>query len=125
MPKQEEGDEGHNLRKWGGGQCNKKRGTKDTRQGNRAMAVVGRGDMAGKKRNNQIEATMAVVGTVCTAMDSGEARAKGKMTRSQKMRGNQATEDAMRGVGINVRHSGSGGHNKKSRQHEVIGWWMT
>ncbi len=47
-------------------------------QGNWAMVVVGGGDAAGKKRNNQIEPTTAVVGTVGVVMDGGEARAKGK-----------------------------------------------
>jgi hypothetical protein len=56
----------------------KKRGTKEMIQGNWAMVVVGGGDAAGKKRNNQIEPTTAVVGTVGVVMDGGEARAKGK-----------------------------------------------
>jgi hypothetical protein len=80
MPKREEGDKGHNARKLGGRQRNEKRGAKYTRQGNQAMAVVGGGDAAGKKCNNQIEATTVVVGTVCTVMDGGEAREKGKMS---------------------------------------------
>ncbi len=49
-------------------------------QGNQVMVVVGGGDVAGKKHNNQIEATTAVVGTVGAAIDSGEARAKYKMS---------------------------------------------
>ncbi len=73
--------------------------TKDTIQGNRAMVVVGGGDTAGEKRSNQIEATTAVVGTVGTAMDVGEARAKGDMSGWQTMQGNWATEDATRGGG--------------------------
>jgi hypothetical protein len=75
--------------------------------------------MAGKIHNNQIEATMAVVGTVCVAMDGGEARAKGKMSGWWKMQGDQMVEDA----------TGGGGG-----QCEAIGWqrmqrerggWMT
>jgi hypothetical protein len=45
---------------------------KDRIQGNWAMAVVGSGDVAGRKQNNQIEATAAAVGTVGMVMDSGE-----------------------------------------------------
>jgi hypothetical protein len=55
--------------------------------------------MAGKIHNNQIEATMAVVGTVCVAMDGGEARAKGKMSGWRTMQGNQVAEEAMGGGG--------------------------
>jgi hypothetical protein len=61
--------------------------------------VVGGGDMAGEKHNNQIEATTVVVGTVGTAIDGGEARAKGKMSGWQTMRGNRTMEDAMGGGG--------------------------
>ena len=66
--------------------------------------------MAGKIHNNQIEATMAVVGTVCVAMDGGEARAKGKMSGWWKMQGDQMVEDA----------TGGGG-----RQCKVIKRWRT
>ncbi len=59
----------------------KKRGTKDTIQGNRAMLVVGGGDAAGEKGNNQIEPMLAVVETVGVVMDSGKARVKGEMSR--------------------------------------------
>jgi hypothetical protein len=40
-------------------------------QGDRAMAVVGGGDTAGGERNNQIEATTVLVGTVGTAWTVG------------------------------------------------------
>ncbi len=83
----------------GGGKHNKKRGKKDTIQGDWAMAVVGGGDKAGEKCNNQIEAMMAVVGTVGAGIDSGEARAKGEMSGWRTMQGNQAAEDAMGGGG--------------------------
>jgi hypothetical protein len=62
------------------------------------MAGVGGGDAAGKKRNNQIEATTAVVGTVGASIGVGEARPKGEMSGWQTMQGNWAAEDAM-GVG--------------------------
>jgi hypothetical protein len=69
------------VRQLGGRQeHNKKRGAKKTIQDNRAMVVVGGGDVAGEKCNNQIEATMVVVGTVGVAIDSGEARANCKMS---------------------------------------------
>jgi hypothetical protein len=84
-----------------------KRGAKDTIQGNRAMAVVGGGDVAGEKCINQIEPTTAVVGTVGVAMDGGEVRAKGKMSGWRTMQGNQAAEDTM-GEGV--------------RRREAIGW---
>ncbi len=48
----------------GGRKHNKKRETKDTIQGNWAMAVVGGGDAVGKKHNNQIESMTAAVETV-------------------------------------------------------------
>jgi hypothetical protein len=38
------------------------------------MVVVGGGDTARVKCNNQIEATTAVVGTVGAVMDGGKAR---------------------------------------------------
>ncbi len=44
-------------------------------------AVVSGVDATEEKRKNQIEATTAVVGTVGAAIDGGEARAKGKMSR--------------------------------------------
>ncbi len=40
---------------------------------------MGGGDAGGGKRNNQIEARMAVVGTVGAAIDFREARTKGEM----------------------------------------------
>jgi hypothetical protein len=107
MPQQEEGDKGHDTRQSGGGQHNKKRGTKDTKQGNWAMVVMGGGDAVEKKIKNQIEAKIAVVGTVGTDIGGGEARAKGKMSGWQTMQGNQVTEDATRGGG---------------RQRKAIGW---
>jgi hypothetical protein len=64
------------------------------------MAVVGGGDVAGEKRNNQIEATAVVVGTVGAEIDVGEVRAKGKISGWQMMQGNQAAEDAMGGCYI-------------------------
>ncbi len=64
----------------GGRQYNKRRGMKDTIQGDRAKVVDGRGDTAGKKCYNQIEATTVVVGTVGVTIDDGEARAKGMMS---------------------------------------------
>ncbi len=70
------------------------------------MAVVGGGDTAEGKCNNQIEAMMAVVGTVDGAIDGREARAKGKMRGWQAMQGNWVAEDA----------TGGGGG-----QHKVIG----
>jgi hypothetical protein len=54
------------------------------------MAVVGGCDAAGKKRINLIEATMAVVGTVGSAIDGREARAKGEMSGWQMIQGNWA-----------------------------------
>ncbi len=63
------------------------------------MVVVGGGDAVGGKSNNQIEATMAVVGTEGMAMDGGEARAKGKMSGWRTMRGDRAAEDATGGGG--------------------------
>jgi hypothetical protein len=57
-----------------------KRGTIDTIQGDRSMAVVGGGDTAEEKCNNHIEPMTVVVGTVGVAMDSGEGMAKGKMS---------------------------------------------
>jgi hypothetical protein len=99
MPQQEEGDKGHNVRQSGGGQHNEKRGTKGMIQGNQAMAVVGGGDVVGGKRNIQIEATTVVVGTVCTAIDSGEAMVKGEMIGWRMMQGNWVVEDTMGGGG--------------------------
>ncbi len=61
------------------------------------MAVVGGGDAAGGKCNNQIEATRVVVGTVSAAIDSGEARSKGNMSGLQMMQGDWAAEDALGG----------------------------
>jgi hypothetical protein len=75
------------------------KGTKDTIQCNQAMALVGGGDAVGGKRNNQIEATTAVVGTVGAAIDGGAARAKGKMSGWQMMQGNWVAEDATVGGG--------------------------
>jgi hypothetical protein len=99
MPQQDEGDKGHDARQSGSRQHNRIRGTKDMIQGNRAMAVVGRGYAAGGKHNNQIKATMAVVETVGVVMDGGEARAKGEMNGWQMTQGNRAAEDATRGWG--------------------------
>ena len=45
------------------------------------MLVVGGGDAAGEKGNNQIEPMLAVVETVGVVMDSGKARVKGEMSR--------------------------------------------
>ncbi len=79
-------------------------------QGNWTMAVVGGGDAAGGKCNNQIKPTTAVVGTVGVAMDGGEVRRKGNMSGWRMMRGNWAMEDA----------TGGGG-----RQCKVIKRWRT
>jgi hypothetical protein len=83
---------------------------KDTIQGNQVMVVVGGGDAAGRKHNNQIEATTAVVGTVGAKFDGGEVRAKGEMSRWRTMRVDWAAEDAMGGGG---------------RQRKAIGWQRT
>jgi hypothetical protein len=80
MPQREERDKGHGTRQLGGGQHNKKRGTKDTTQGNRAMAVVGGGDAAGEKQGNQNEAMTTVFGMVGAAIGGGEVRVKGEMS---------------------------------------------
>jgi hypothetical protein len=86
----------------GGGCHSKKRGTKDTIKGNWAIRVVGGGDAAWGKCNNQIEATMAVVGTVGAAIDGEEARAKGEMSGWRTMQGDGAAEDAT-GWGVRQR----------------------
>ncbi len=51
----------------------------------------------GKKGNNQIEPTTAVVGTVGVVMGGGVARAKGKMSGWRTMQGNRAAEEATEG----------------------------
>jgi hypothetical protein len=63
------------------------------------MAVVGGGDAAEGKCNNQIEALMEVVGTVDAAIDVGEGRAKDKMSGWRMMQGNRVAEDAREGGG--------------------------
>jgi hypothetical protein len=127
MPQQEEGDKRNNARHSSGGQHNEKRGMKDTIQGDWAMAVIGGGDVAGEKRNNQIEATTAVVGTVGAAIDGGEMRANGKMSGWQTMQGDCVAEDAAGGGGGQCRAIGQrrlqregGGSPRKA-----IGWRRT
>jgi hypothetical protein len=110
------------MRQSGGRQHNEKRGTKDTIQGNRAMVMVGGGDAVGGKPNNQIEAMTAVIGTVSVAIEGGEARAKGKMSRWRTMQGNQAAEVATGGGGDDMRRSGGGGRNKMGGQMTQGNW---
>ncbi len=93
------GGKRYDARQSGGRQHKQKRQTKDTIQGNHAMAVVGGGDAAGEKHNKKIEAMTAVVGTVGVAMDGGEVRAKGKMSGWQTIQGDWAAEYATGGRG--------------------------
>jgi hypothetical protein len=138
---QEEGGKGYDARQSGDGQHNKKRGMKDTIQGDWAMAVVGRGDTAGGKCNNQIESTTAVVRTVGMAIDGREARAKDKMSDWRTMQGNRAVVGTVGAAidGGEARPKGkmSGWRTMQGNpavedatrgmggQREAIGWWMT
>ncbi len=95
-------------------------------QSNQVMVVVGGGDAAGKKCITQIEATRVVVGTVGTAMDSGETRAKGKMSGWHMMQGDWAAEDATGEGAEDLRQPAAEDATRGGgRWCKAIKWWMT